>query len=165
MGYFMKQNRGKHIDELVKNLQCVVEHLFDNHEFCDEKWCPKKQGKNMEKGRYRCKEKNAKLYAQLTDIAAPYMTEKMLAEANHPYDTQMNEALNNSVAKLAPKNKVFGTSMSLTSRIAVVAGIQIYGWLVFYSKVFAKLGIIMPEVTKTFTSTKQHLKDKPTTRI
>jgi hypothetical protein len=149
MGYFMKQNRGKHhIDELVENLQCVgVEHLLDNHDFCDEKWCQKKQGKNMEKGQYWCKEKHAKLYEQLKAIAKPYMTKKMLVDANHPYNTQMNEPLNNSVAKLAPKNKVFGISLALTSRVAVVAGIQIYGWFVFYSKGFTKFGMIMPQVT------------------
>jgi len=38
-GYMIKTNRTKSIPEIVRASKAVVEHLFGNHEFCDEKWC------------------------------------------------------------------------------------------------------------------------------
>ena len=33
------QNREKGLDEFAKNACAPVEHLFDNHQFCDPAWC------------------------------------------------------------------------------------------------------------------------------
>ena len=51
-GYMIKTNRNKRISEIVRSSKTVVEHLFGNHEFCDEKWCRLKLNarlKNKEK--------------------------------------------------------------------------------------------------------------------
>ena len=35
----IKTNRNKNISQIMTASKVVVEHLFDNHEFCDKKWC------------------------------------------------------------------------------------------------------------------------------
>ena len=37
-GYMIKTNRNKSISEIVGASKAVIEHLFGNHKFCDEKW-------------------------------------------------------------------------------------------------------------------------------
>jgi len=70
-GYMIKTNRTKSIPEIVRASKAVVEHLFGNHEFCDEKWCQPKVNarlKRKEEGsqsHYRCKEKDKELYTQI----------------------------------------------------------------------------------------------------
>ena len=43
-GYMIKPNRNSSISQIMTASKAVVEHLFDNHAFCDKKWCkPLKQ--------------------------------------------------------------------------------------------------------------------------
>ena len=49
----IKTNRMKSISEIVRASKAMVEHLFGNHEYCDEKWCRPKLNtrlKNKEEG-------------------------------------------------------------------------------------------------------------------
>ena len=54
--------------------KAVVEHLFDNHEFCDVKWCkPLKLlkeggGKDLSQSYYRSKVNDTKLYEQIWNV-------------------------------------------------------------------------------------------------
>eukprot|EP00957_Ditylum_brightwellii_P083518 6349025-Ditylum_brightwellii.AAC.1 len=71
-GYFLKQNRGQTLD-VMKHTSCaVIEHLFNNHFYCD-KWCKRQRrldkglplegsGDNKDKAYYRCKIKDNDLY-------------------------------------------------------------------------------------------------------
>ena len=38
-GYYIRQNRNKSIDEFIRNARAPIEHLFNNHEFCNLSWC------------------------------------------------------------------------------------------------------------------------------
>ena len=38
-GYMLKQSRMLTLDEIRVRCKAVIEHLFDNHEFCDDSWC------------------------------------------------------------------------------------------------------------------------------
>ena len=38
-GYMLKQARFGTIQEIIEKCKCVIEHLFNNHQFCDERWC------------------------------------------------------------------------------------------------------------------------------
>ena len=57
------------------------------------------------------------------NVAAKVEGEKLLS-LYHPFDTQINEAMNNAVSRQCPKNKVFAGSGSLQYRVASVAGQQ-----------------------------------------
>ena len=57
--------------EFQEAMKAVVEHHFNNHEFCSA-WCPAKKWAGEEKVRkelrYRCKIKDRELYEQFTEI-------------------------------------------------------------------------------------------------
>ena len=42
-GYMIKQARHLTLDEIRLKCKAVIEHLFDNHEFCDMSWCKPKR--------------------------------------------------------------------------------------------------------------------------
>ena len=92
---------------------------------------------------YRCKDRHRKLYNELTQAFAPFVTHEMMAMLHHKYDTQKNEALNNSVAAYAPKSRVYSLTNSLLCRISIVAGVQTLGYEVFWGDVFSKFGIAL----------------------
>ena len=75
---------------------------------------------------------------------APYTTPERLMESMHTFHTQTNEALNSVIAKYAPKNRTYGTTMSLSNRIAIVIGIHNMGHLAYWSEVFKRVGLGMP---------------------
>ena len=90
---------------------------------------------------YRCKDKHRRLYNELTQAFAPFITHKMMMMLHHPYDTQKNEALNNSVAAYAPKSRTYSLTNSLLCRVSIVAGVQILGYASFWSNVFSEFGL------------------------
>ena len=40
---YIVQHRNGDFETFVANAKAPVEHLFDNHEFCDESWCYAKE--------------------------------------------------------------------------------------------------------------------------
>ena len=68
-GYMIKTNRNKGISQIMTASKVVVDHFFDNNEFCDKKWYKplkqKQEGKEKELSQsYYCSKINdAKLYA------------------------------------------------------------------------------------------------------
>ena len=109
----IKENRSKQILEIVFASKALVEHLFNCHDYCNSNWCrPKKlEGTGKEKEKElstsfnRNKKNNAKIYNQIQKAYRQYTTEARLKESLHLYDTQKNEAMHNSIAKYAPKQK------------------------------------------------------------
>ena len=78
-----------------------------------------------------------------------------LKALHHPFDTQMNEAMNNAVARRCPKNKIFAGSQSLLYRVALVAGQQTQGADKYMSDVYEMLGMTMSTRQQTFWSQRQ----------
>ena len=74
-GYMIKENRSKHISEIVFASKAVVEHLVNCHEYYNIDWCrPKKKlegttdkekGNDLSTSFYRNKYNDAKLYNQI----------------------------------------------------------------------------------------------------
>jgi hypothetical protein len=89
-GHWQKQSHNKWSFNVFKcRSNAVVEHLFNDHTFCSDEWCPvlKGQAKQHEyKGVYRSKEKHAREYEQIKNALAPYLTDDKLKEIHHPYD-------------------------------------------------------------------------------
>ena len=54
---------------------------------------------------YRSMTKRKSLFDLMMSVYATYITPERLLECLHPFDTQLNEALNNVVAQYAPKNR------------------------------------------------------------
>ena len=144
----IKTNRDHTISEIKISSFAVIEHVFDSHVYCNSRWCrPKRILELREKIRvskdedeikkdneklkemertvqsfYRCKVKDKFLYQQMKNTYQPFTNEERLQESLHSYSTQKNEAMNNSVAKYAPKTRTYSTTMALTNRVMIAIG-------------------------------------------
>ena len=136
-------------EKIKERVLATVEHLFNNHQYCDEKWCyvlrAQKEGKPYcpEDSRPLYEENaDPKMYEQLKKAVERFQTKENIVECLHKYDTQQNEGLNMSVSRYVPKFKHYGTSMSLDTRIRCVVGTHNMGYSTFYSTLLANLGCI-----------------------
>ena len=90
---------------------------------------------------YRCKERDAELYEALTGIIARLITMDRLKEVVHSYDTNPNEAMNNLIAWIAPKNKHYSGSVPLQARVCVATCVQSMGFDSFFRQLLKRLDI------------------------
>ena len=145
-GNLIKQNRGNSIETFVQNAKAPLEHIFNNHQYCDAQWCLalKAQKENKvyvhEQGWLSC-EKDAKIYEDLHAVTSKYGAPFYLEQSRHPFDTQSNEALNQSQICLTPKNKVFHSTPSFNYRHAIVVASHNWGYGKFWSSVMDELGV------------------------
>jgi len=148
--YMSRTLSTKTVDEYEHAAQAVLEHHFDNHEFCGDFCLRKNQTEDEKKSStnfYRSKENDKELYELLQTKLARFVTKEALIEVGHGMDTLVNESLNNTISWLAPKNKTYSTSMSLTNRICVALIINTRGILGLFELLFDRLGISMqPDV-------------------
>ena len=202
-GFMVKVHKGSDLETIKRAANAVLEHLFDNHIYCDVKWCKplqfklkselrnspsvdsagsrerkdhppsperplspaaaastqqsygepasvRKEEENKErpKGYYRSKVENGKLYKQMKKIWKKLTTEDRLKECMHPYDSQINESMNTSVAKYARKGRTYCTTMSLTNRVMISLGVQNLGYFYYWSRVFDSLSMEMSPALK-----------------
>jgi len=100
----------------VNKGKAVLQHHFDNHEYCGDWYCRKEQTQQQKedaKKHYRSKETDPKLYNELEKRIDRFITLDAFKEVSHGMDTNTNESFNNVVAWLAPKNKTYSKSKSL----------------------------------------------------
>ena len=145
--YMARSLVGKHPDAFEDCGKAVLEHHFDNHTYCDPAWCKRKNATERQRQKskkyYRTKEKDEGLYKKIQAILAKYITKERLSDIAHGMDTNANEAFNNTVSWLAPKNRVYSGSRSLWHRICIAIGIVSLGPLEYYKRLFKIFGIQM----------------------
>jgi hypothetical protein len=143
--------------------KAVVEHHYDNHEYCGQ-WCPRRRltdhEKNLSEKYYRSKVNDAKLLCNYPTITARFITLPKLKDVAHVMDTQVNESMNNTISWLAPKNKCFGGSQSLLNRISIAVGITSLGLNRYFTRLFHALGITMMPNIHHFLSLKENKRQK-----
>jgi len=145
--------------------KAVLEHHFDNHQYCGD-WCPRKSLTDEQKKEsskfYRSKTKDDKLYEWLKEKLARFLTLDALKEVGHGMDTLVNESFNNAAAWLAPKNKVHSGSLSLRNRVDTAIAITTLGLKVFHKRVLQLFGMPLTEDINHFLQT---IDNKRTKRI
>ena len=99
----------------------------------------KQRAAPQRKSYYRCMKVHRVLYNQMAKKFEPFTTTERLVELMHEFDTQTNEALNRVIAKYAPKDRTYSTTMSLSNRIAIVTGIHNDGHHAFWTNVFKRI--------------------------
>ncbi len=120
MGNYVEADKYLDWDEEVEKIKqkvlAPVENLFNNHQFCDKKWCyvlkAQKEGKPyvLEESKPLCdKNVDSKMYQQLQKAVQRFQTSCNIIECLHKYYTQQNEALNMSVSRYVPNFKHYGT--------------------------------------------------------
>ena len=142
--YMVRTLPSKPRETWADSAKAVIEHHFDNHNYCGD-WCCRKNltdaDKDAKKKMYRSKEKDPDLYKILLKKIERFITDEALDEVGHGMDTLMNESFNNTVAWAAPKNKVYSSTDSLKNRIAICLGINGLGTFQYYKTLFERLDI------------------------
>ena len=126
-------------EEIDRRVRAPIEHLFNNHQFCQMEWCyalqAQKEGKIYTPDKrkpFYCKVKDKKMLDQLEESVRKFQTKENVKECLHSFDTQKNEAVNNLIARVAPKFKHFGTTPALDTRVSTVAGTTNMGYKEYY---------------------------------
>jgi len=143
--YFVNNIRSIDHSEWSTRGKCVLDHHFDDHTNCGSFCLRKKEltvlsEEQNKKKFYRCKQKEAKLYALLETIMADFTSMKRLEEVGHGLDTNPNEAINNTVAWKAPKGKTHCGSTSLENRICMAVSTHLIGPAEHFTKLYMDMG-------------------------
>ena len=77
------------------------------------------------------------MYKEILTLYQPYITPEALEQLAHPFHTQCNEAMNQSVSCFAPKGKTFSKTESLDTRVAIAEGVQVLGYEFFWELIYA----------------------------
>ena len=143
--------------------KAVLEHHFDNHEFCGP-WCRRKdqtmEEREATKRYYRSKELDNKLYVKLEELVSRFITLERLLEVAHGMDTQVNESFNNTATWFAPKNRVYCGSHSLRNRLGMAVGINSIGFVKYFTRLYWKMGITMEPPVLYFLQQKDRSRSK-----
>jgi len=138
-GACVKRYRHLTAEELSQKVYNILEHVTNNHSNYHESWCYNKKAL-LENKTYLApadhridKVKDAMAYAQLKKNFDQYANVTQMGYCNHPFDTQTNGALNQSIANSAPKSVCYSSMTSLNTRVALVMGIHNLGRLPFFS--------------------------------
>jgi len=150
-------------EEMLDAAEAVLEHHFDNHEHCGA-FCRRKieqEKGNLDDGKfYRNKEKDGLLYDKLKSMLAQFITLEALREVAHNLDTCANESFNNIMALVAPKNKVYAGSNSLSNRMSIATGTKTLGIDKCYRGLFAKVGIKLTPDMLHYLAVKSNVRQK-----
>ena len=157
-GYMARTLKNRAESKFVDAGQAVIEHHFNNHQYCGE-WCFRRRQtlqQQLESKRfYRCKTKDAKLYDVLTKKIARFITLDRLKEISHGMDTQVNESFNNTLSWFAPKNKVYCGSSSLSNRLCIAMGVHSIGLVRYFTRLMKAMGIVVTPPVAHFLRVKQ----------
>ena len=138
-------------EDWLNSGKAVLEHHFDNHEFCRSCFCKRKDQSEEERKAcdkvYRSKLDDKPLHDKLEEIISPFISLQGLEDIAHGGDTQVNESLNNSMTWLAPKNKTISGSRSLANRVAICCCINLLGYDEFLHRLFQRMGLDMNDST------------------
>jgi hypothetical protein len=83
------------------------------------------------------------IYEALLKVVAKHLKPGFVEQLMHEFDSQKNEAMNSSIAKVAPKDLTLSTTKSLSFRIAIAIGIDSIGWNGYVAKVVASLNPVV----------------------
>ena len=146
-GYMARSLPKMREDQYCQAAKAVLEHHFDNHQYCAD-WCRRKlltpEAAAASQRYYRCKTKDGDLYQALASIVDKYITFNRLKEIAHGMDTNANESINNIISYFAPKNRVYCATRLLQTRIGIAIGIISLGFRPYFQRLFKELGIAMP---------------------
>ena len=99
---------------------------------------------------FLCRSANARTFHQLKNVFDKFSSFDKLCESIHDGSTQKNEGLNNAIARVAPKFKHYGATMTLKTRIFLVAAIANIGYKEFYLNFLPMLGIAVNDDSNDF---------------
>jgi hypothetical protein len=142
--YIIHMNCDKSLEDLKKGTQAALEYMFNNHEYCGL-WCNYLPKTDLEKKecewRYRCKEKDAKLYQQVLAIHNKFTREPLLMELLHEHDIQENKSMNNFIREWVPKDSHYARTRNWEGRVTTAVGVDSIGYETHYHRALWRLGL------------------------
>ena len=95
-------------DKILKMAKAPLEHCYEYHVFCSDKWCQSLQAKAIGKKYfppipYLSKSVNCDVYDQLKSVFDRFTAPELICESVHVLNTIKNELFNNVAACLSPK--------------------------------------------------------------
>jgi hypothetical protein len=107
------------------------------------------------------KKEHKQAYEGLLIILNKHIKPKALEQLQHNYNSQKNEAMNSSIAKLAPKDLTFSQTRSLQYRVAIAISIDSIGWIRFIGRLLTSLNpnVVLSSVLMKFLAKKQKRKE------
>ena len=100
-----------------------------------------KLAEKVSAGHFKSKEKDKKVYMQLTELHNNNTTNDLLRILNHGYDTQGVKAMNKSCSAYANKGETFSKTMSLTTRLEIACSVQILGHYELWRRIYGETGL------------------------
>lgn len=150
-GYYFKSpdNQDLPYQDFCRKAHCIYLHHFNDHSCCNVSWCKVLKSERQDDPlpftenylkRFRCKDKDRELFLLLKKGFETYLTaDSMLKQIYHKYSTNKNESLNRSISSVAPKDRYFSGTMSLSDRISNVVITHSVGYLKGYQRVLMKV--------------------------
>jgi len=148
-------------------MAAVLEHAFNNHNYCDADWCKFKSCSDEyaaeHKHRFRDKVRDIELYKRMQRVMDKHTSPAMLNQLKHNFASQKNESLNYCLTKIAPKDMNFATSKSLEYRVALVIGVDSIGYLPYINDVAIKLGFDLNSASVKFLKNRDKRRESMST--
>lgn len=149
----------KRISETNTNTVTGNDNGNNNQSIASPVVLSKRDKERLQQGYYQDKNnpEDMKLYEEIKREYLKFVTEERLFECYHTYDTQLNKALNNLIARFSPKIIMHCRSSSLWARVNIFIGIQNYGYNKYWSTLVSdKFNIKMSENFITFIAQHEH---------
>ena len=132
-------------DEFCSKVRQVPNHLFDDHENCQDS-CPRKKDATWgPNGKYLNKKDpaNLEMFNRVMKLIGNKLTDRELKKIHHKFATQICEALNLAVALKAPKYKTYSMTTPLRQHVATTQCQHNDGYSAFYDAFFKKVVITL----------------------
>ena len=176
-GYYFKRddNQALPLEEFKSKSHCIYLHHFNDHSCCNVSWCKVLKSERPVNplqltasylAKFRCKDKDSKLFHKLIKGYEPYLNDAALEQVYHEYSTNKNESFNRRVTAVAPKNRHFSSTMSLHDRICNVVISDSIGYLKGLQAILSKchIDLKLHPVLKEWCSRKDQVMKKEAVR-
>jgi hypothetical protein len=161
LSYMMAQYAPTHgpdalytFDDFANAGKASFEHHWNNHEFCGD-WCqPKKWTDEMKekyKHKYRDKVVNKREYEQQFEIREKFMSTPRMKRVWHKWKNNKTESIHSQVVNVfLPKKSFFSLTICGRARTYLAVSIDSLGYLEYYRRLYAEVGIEMSDVTEKY---------------
>jgi hypothetical protein len=153
LSWTLRLHSGGTYKEFETAVEAVLEHYFNNHEFCGD-WCKAREGTEEQLKKtelcFRCKRRDKELHIFLQKHHREFMKEEKLCQLYHQYDTNNVERFNKFLTKFLPKDRTYCQTIENKARSMLAVGLQSIGYRKLYSRVFALTGIEMTDDDITY---------------
>lgn len=138
---------GANMETFTIRMKAVLEHAFNNHEFCGKEWFKHLTKNDTElddvdtKSRFMDRH-IGETYSKLKKMHDKHTTETKLKQCFHGFSSQKNETMIKKMSVTAPKDQTFSGTVLLTSCTHLVCIQDSLGELEAVSRIMSAMGFV-----------------------